>query len=67
MLVHQNVIHMQKASFLQANINKSGLYPRQDFGHTAAIDIANDAMVGRLFNEQFRHRMLFEQGDTGLA
>ena len=58
---------MQKTSFWQANINKSGLHPRQDFGHTAAIDITNDAMVGMLFNEQFRHRMLFEQCDTGLA
>ena len=46
MRVHENVIDMQKASFWEADIDESGLHPRQNFCYTSAIDITNETMIG---------------------
>ncbi len=67
MRVDKNVRHMQKTCFGETNIHKSGLHPRESFCHAPAIDITNEPIIGMRLDEQFRHRMLFEQRYTSLA
>jgi len=67
MRVDKNVRHMQKTRFGEANIHKSGLHPRENFRHVAAIDISNETVIGMWLDEQFRHRTLFEQRYTSLT
>jgi hypothetical protein len=67
MRVDKNIRDMQKAGFWETNVHKSGLHPRENFGHTSAIDIANETVVGMPLDEQFHDETLFEQRDTSLT
>ena len=56
---------MQKSSPLQTHIDEGRLHPRQNTGHLAQVNIANQATLQRSLHEQFLKGAVFDHGHTG--
>ena len=56
---------MQKSSPLQTHIDEGRLHPRQNTGHLAQVNIANQATLQRSLHVQFLKGAVFNHRHTG--
>ena len=61
----EQVTHMQKSSPLQTHIDEGRLHPRQNTGHLAQVNIANQATLQRSLHVQFLKGAVFNHRHTG--
>ena len=59
-----DIIDIEKAGALEADIDKCGLHSRQDAHHPAAIDISLEAFFHRPLHMEFAEDVIFNKGQS---
>ena len=62
----QEIGHVQKPGFFQADIDECGLHPRQHPHHPALVHVAGQPSLGIALDHEFGHHAVLQKRDSHL-
>ena len=62
-----DISDIKETGFFQSNVDKGNLHSRENFSDPTLVNISHNALVGFVFNKQFRDLMVFHQRNTDFS